>query len=225
MPNIDLVTLGGIPGVNQETMTQVGANECGAYAIIGAVGAYGVFPVVEALVYGNPGPQLVANNSATTLADNFTQLSTAAYAITGILNNAAGVPVVPELLTAGNVYNSPAAMAQVAINLGRPNPQINVQPTGFIPLSARYPGEQARCTGVVGAANVNVAAGNYAAPGPAATHVVCVSVGGGLHWVAQGSNGNFYDPANGTINNIWAPVNTGDLMGPYTFTGLWIVIT
>jgi hypothetical protein len=228
MPNISLITLVGIPGVNQAAMTQNNPNACGAYAIIGAAGAFGIFPRIANLAYANAGPQVVNNNAMTALPNTYHQLSAAAYTITGILNdNMAAIPVVPELLAAGNVYNSPAAMAQVAIDLGRPAPHINAQPFGFANLNALYPGERARCVGVVGAGNVNVAAGAYAAPGLNQTHVVCVQVvGGGLHWVAQGSNGLFYDPADGSLNNNWAPVNTGDPMGPnYAFAGLWVVIS
>lgn len=229
MPNINLITLAGIPGVNQAAMTQNNANACGAYAIIGAAGAFGIFPRIANLAYANAGPQVVNNQSVTALADSYHQLSAAAYTITGILNNAIPHPpaaVVPELLAAGNVYNSPAAMSQVAIDLGRPAPHINVQAAGYAVLNALYPGETARCTAVVGAPNVNIAAGAYAAPLALQTNVVCVQVaGGGLHWVAQGSDGLFYDPANGTVNNAWAPVNTGDPMGAhYTFAGLWLVI-
>lgn len=230
MPNISLITLAGIPGVNQAAMTQNNANACGAYAIIGASGAFGIFPRVAHLAYANAGPQAVNNNSAIALFDTYHQLSAAAYTITGILNNAIPNPpaaVVPELLAAGNVYNSPAAMAKVAMDLGRPAPHINTQAAGFAHLNALYPNERARCNGVVGAANVNVAAGAYAAPGAQFTHVVCVQViGGGLHWVAQGSDGMFYDPADGSLNNPWAPVNTGDAMGAnYVFAGLWMVIS
>lgn len=229
MPNINLVTLAGIPGVDQAAMTQNNANACGAYAIIGAVGAFTVFPRIAHLAYANAGPQAVNNQSATALADDYHQLSASAYTITGILNNAIPHPpaaIIPELLTAGNVYNSPAAMAQVAMNLGRAAPQINAQPAGYAVLNSLYPGETGRCTAVVGAPNVNIVAGAYAAPLALQANVVCVQVaGGGLHWVAQGSDGFFYDPANGSVNNAWAPVNTGDPMGAfYTFAGLWLVI-
>lgn len=229
MPDITLANLAGIPGVNQAAMTQNNPNACGAYAVIGAVGAFGVFPMAAPLAYVNGGPQVANRHAATALADNYHQLSAAAYTITGILNNAMPAPpapVVPELLAAGNVYNTPAAMASVALCLGRPVPQINAQAAGYAPLNFLYPGETARCVGVVGAAHVNTAAGAYAAPAAGQTHIVCVHAGAGLHWVAQGSNGLFYDPGDGSLNNAWAPVNTGDHMGPvYTFAGLWIVIS
>lgn len=227
MPNITLVTLNGIPGVDQASMTQESENSCGAYAIIAGVGALGVFPCRALLTYADAGPQAVNNGAITAVANNYTQLAAAAYLVTGILNPPGLVqPVVPELSAAGNAYNSPAAMAKVAIDLGRPAPRINVQHAGYQALSALYPGERGRCNQVVGAANVNVAAGNYAIPGAGETHLICVNSGGGaLHWVAQGSNGNCYDPADGSLNNYWVPVNTGDAMGPYTFTGLWMVIS
>ena len=225
MPNITLATLNGIPGVNQAAMTQANLNDCGAYAIVAAVGAHGVFPVNANPAYADAGPQAVNLNAAIALADTYPQLSAHIYSITGILNNADRMPVVPELLAAGNVYNSPAAMARVAINLGR-QVSINVQAAGFGVLNTLYPNARARCVAVVGAGNVNITAGVYAAPGLAETHVVCVNTGGGLHWLAHGSNGDFYDPGNGTLNNNWNPANTKDPMGPnYTFTGLWMVIS
>ena len=225
MPNISLANLVGIPGVNAAAMTQPNPNDCGAYAIIGAVGAFGVFPMAVPLAYQNAGPGVVNNNSAVAAPDNYHQLSAAAYIITGILNPPVGaVPVAPELNGAGNSYNSPAAMAQVAIDLGRNPPQINTQAAGYANLGALYPGARARCEGVVGVAHVSVTAGPYSRPTNDFTHIVCVDTGAGLHWVAQGTDGNFYDPGNGTLHNVWAPVNTGDAMGPYTFTGLWMVI-
>ncbi|AUP80213.1 hypothetical protein [Flavivirga eckloniae] len=230
MPNISLVTLAGIPGIDQAAMTQNDPNACGAYVIIGSVGAFGIFPLVTDLAYTNEGPQEVDNASATALADDYHQLSAKAYMVTGILNN--NIPeqpaaVVPELLAAGNVYNSPAAMAQVAIDLGRPAPQINAQAAGYAFLNVLYPRETPRCVEVVGDANVDIDAGDYAAPGAGQTHAVCVQVnGGGLHWVAQGSDGQFYDPDDGSLNNNWEPVHTGDPMGVnYAFTGLWMVIS
>lgn len=225
MPDINLVNLNGIPGLSQVTMIQANDNDCGAYAIIAAVGAHRGFPMISNLAYNSPGPQLVNVNAVTAIADTYPQLSAHVYSITGILNNAGNMmPVVPELLAAGNVYNSPAAMAQVAMNLGR-QVSINVQEAGFIALNALYPNEKCRCEAIVGPGNVNVAAGNYAAPGPQETHVVCVKTEEGFHWLASGSNGDFYDPADGTLNNNWNPVNTNDPMGmQYVFTGLWMEI-
>jgi hypothetical protein len=100
-----------------------------------------------------------------------------------------------------------------------------VQAAGYANLNGLYPGETPRCIAVVGAPNVNVAAGPRPAPAANETHLLCVQAGGGLHWIAQGSNGLCYDPANGTVNNAWNPVNTGNPAGPYVFAGLWIVIS
>jgi len=227
MPNISLVTLAGIPGVDQAAMAQNNANACGAYALVGAVGAFGVFPKIATLAYANAGPQAVNHQTVTALEDNYHALSASVYAVTGILNNNLGaIPVNPELLIAGNVYNSPAAMAQVAIDLGRSVPKINAQAAGFANLNALYPNERARCNAVIGAEDVDVNAGAYASPSADQTNIVCVQTNnGGLHWVAQGSDKMFYDPADGSINNNWEPVNTGDAMGhDYTFAGLWIII-
>jgi hypothetical protein len=233
MPGITLQTLGGIPGIQQPgDLQQNGTNNCGAYAIIAAVGAFGAFPQNAGLAYAavtqGPPPVAVMRNSNVAVGNTFPQLCAGAYSITGILNpppqNLVFGPVNPELLVAGNGYNSPAAMAGVAVDLGRPVPSINVQPLGFAVLAALYPGEQRRCELVVGVGNVNVNAGPYAPPGANETNVVCVNAGAGLHWLAQGSDGNFYDPADGSLNNAWNPQNTGDQMGPYTFAGLWMVI-
>lgn len=64
MPNINVMTLKGIPGVDQAAMTQANPNACGAYATVGAVGAFGGFPMNANLAYANVGPQNVNNNSA-----------------------------------------------------------------------------------------------------------------------------------------------------------------
>lgn len=227
MPDINLVTLAGIPGVDQAAMAQDNDNACGAYALVGAVGAFGVFPQIANLAYANAGPQAVNHQTVTALEDNYHRLSASVYTVTGILNDDLDdVPVNPELLIAGNVYNSPAAMAQVAIDLGRSVPNINAQPAGFAYLNSLYPNERARCNAVIGAENVDVTAGTYTSPGAGQTNIVCVQTNnGGLHWVAQGSDTMFYDPADGSINNNWDPVDTGDAMGhDYTFAGLWIII-
>jgi hypothetical protein len=231
MPNISLMTLGGIPDIGiANAMTQNNANACGAYAVIGAVGAFEIFPDDFNLAYENAGPEFVNNNAQILGTDNFHQLSAAAYIVTGILNiPGMVVPVVPELHTDGNVYNSPAAMAKVAMDLGRPAPQINVQAAGFAELNALYPEEEQRCIHVVGVGNVNTNAPGYLQPAANETHLICVNVNlGGLHWIAQGSDGLFYDPADGLTNHnssLVYPINTGTPIGAaYTFSGLWMVI-
>ena len=126
MPDISLNTLKGIPGVKKEAMQQNSDNACGAYAIIAAVGAFGVFPVEKKLSYANNGPESVNKEGNTKKEDDYHKLSAAAYVVTGILNNASGTPVSLELKASGNVYNSPAAMAKVALDFGK-KVEINVQ--------------------------------------------------------------------------------------------------
>ena len=189
-------------------------------------GAHGVFPVEKKLSYANNGPESVNKEGNTKKEDDYHKLSAAAYAVTGILNNASGIPVSPELKASGNVYNSPAAMAKVALDFGK-EVEINVQEAGLQVLSALYPNEKGRCEEVVGGSKVDAKAGDYSKPSGDQTNLVCVSVGGGgLHWVAQGSDGNFYDPGDGSLNNKWNPKNANDNMGGnYQFSGLWMVIS
>jgi hypothetical protein len=234
MPNITMQNLGQIPGLQQAgALQQNGPYDCGAYATAVAVGAFGVFPVNAGLAYATvmqgAQPVAVVRNANIAAVNSFPQICTAIYVVTRILNppppDQVWGPVAPELLVGGNGYNSPAAMAQVVVNLGRAAPTINAQQAGFANLAGLYPGEQARCQLVVGQQNVNVQAGQYAAPGANEVSLLCVEIGNGLHWVAQGSDGNFYDPADGVLDHNWAaPAQTGDPVGPYAFAGLWMVI-
>jgi len=224
MPNINTQTLNGIPDISQLAMTQPeGSLRCGAYALVGAVGAFGIFPNNLHIEYSDNGPEEVNNQSTFNQNMDYMHLAGAVYTVTGILN----VPTaVPELISSGDMYNSLAAMAQVAINLGMQIPTINVLSTAYGTLSTAYPNEESRCVGVVGIDNVISNVATYAAPQENQTHVLCVSnADGSLHWIAQGSDGNFYDSANGSVNNQWNPINYGDAMGDYFFAGLWIVIS
>ncbi|BAP56715.1 hypothetical protein THII_2418 [Thioploca ingrica] len=60
------------------------------------------------------------------------------------------------------------------------------------------------------------------------TQIICVNSGAGLHMLGRGSNGDYYDPATGTLNNNWgnpdAPGFGGATGGMYEFTGLWLVL-
>jgi len=224
MPNINTQTLNGIPNISELAMTQPeGSLRCGAYALIGAIGAFGKFPNNLNITYADNGPEEVNNQSTFNQDMDYIHLAETVYTVTGILN----VPTaVPELISAGNMYNSLAAMAQVAINLGMQIPTINVLSTAYDTLRHYYPNEENRCVGVVGGGNVITNVATYAAPQENQTHVVCVSnADGSLHWIAQGSDGNFYDSANGSVDNQWNPVNYGDAIGDYLFAGLWIVIS
>ncbi|MDD5411405.1 MAG: hypothetical protein PHF31_08325 [Methylobacter sp.] len=233
MPNITLVTLAGINGFNIGTqvaqMTQpAGSDECGAYALVAATGAFGNPPVAANTVIAYNG-----NNQLLSPADNFHQLATKVYVLTGILNIQRLIdqrPIIPELVAA-NGYNSPAALAQVAMTLGRAV-TVNATQAGFALLNPLYPGEYARCVGVVGAGSVHVGTGmapvNYAAPQPGETHIISVqNGGGGLHMLARGSDGNYYDPGNGSLGNTWGdPTLPGfNAASGYTFAGLWLVLS
>lgn len=230
MPNITLATLAGInnlTALNQVAqMTQAQVNGCGAYALVAATGAFGNPPVPLAT-------NITYNGNAQTLlpADAFPQLAAKVYALTGILNPAfPPIPANPELVP-NNGYNSPAAMAQVALALGRAV-IINITQAGYAALSPVYPGEYGRCVAVVGAPNVHVGTAmapvNYAAPMAGETQIINVdNGGGGLHMLSRGSDGNYYDPANGSLGNAWGdPTLPGfNAASGYTFTGLWLVLS
>ena len=257
MPNITLNTLDRIQGidpqneyVSQQAMNQNRAqnNLCGAYATVAALGSLGIFPVSQDVTLlrllqeedddiNNPGVDLRATISPD---HDFHQLSNLVYTVTGILNplpkdanTADPVPVVPELI-AGGGYNSPAAMAWVAIQLGT-RVGMGILKTGSI-LQCLYPGEQGRCKQVIGENNINLKAVQYAPPKDNQINLVCVSSRSGLHWLAQSSNGAFYDPADGSINQLskgWqqpkkidSPVANinGSYPRNYRFAGLWLVI-
>lgn len=229
MPNISLTTLREIPYVNKAAMTQSNPNACGAYALIGAVGAFGIFPAINILSFVSIGPESIMKAGTIKQGDDYHALSLSIYGITGVLNiqdPTIPPPVAPELLNAGNVYNSPAAMLSAIIDFGVFQVKIFAQKKGFAAINKLYPGAKQRCINLVTTANVNVNAALYAKPAAKQTKIVCVNKNDGtIHWVAQGSDGYFYDPLNGKVNNTWTPRKTGDAMGNYTFSGLWIEIT
>jgi len=247
MPDINLGTLALIPGLAGLTavaaarvMEQTpGSNLCGAYALVAAVGAYGPIAPNTVLTYSfTAAAGRITLSRKTAALDPYRELGRKVYDVTGILNIGPPLPppplpppaVVPELLENGNVYNSPAAMAKVAKDLGRA-PRINALTDGILALGALYPGEQARCLTVVGAPNIKVDHVSYDPP-VAETHIVCVYSGMApnfnLHWLARGSNGLYYDPRDGTLNNNWGGILPRGYLapiGPYFFAGLWIVIS
>jgi hypothetical protein len=229
MPDITLATLSGINGLNADNqavqMAQAQANGCGAYALVAATGAFGNPPVVADTPIAYNG-----NNAELTPADTFPLLAGNVYALTGILNPSRLVnQAAPELVDA-NGYNSPAAMAQIALTLGR-QVNVNITQLGFEILDPLYPGEQERCTAVVGAGNVHIGTAeapvNYAAAQPGETQIICVQTNFGLHMVARGSDGNYYDPGNGSLGNDWGDPDAGGFFAAsnYTFTGLWLVLS
>jgi hypothetical protein len=230
MPNITLATLAGINGLNGGNqvaqMTQAQLNGCGAYALVAAAGAFGNPPVAV-----NTNIAYNGNNQQLTAADTFPQLAAKVYALTGILNPLfPPIPANPELVP-NNGYNSPAALAQVAVTLGR-HVTVNITQAGNAALSPVYPGEYGRCVAVVGGGNVHVGTAlapvNYAAPQVGETHIISVdNGGGGLHMLARGYDGNYYDPGHGTLGNNWGnPTLPGfNAASGYTFAGLWLVLS
>lgn len=244
MPNIDLVTLAGIPGIGVNTvfqMTQAAANACGAYALVAAVGAFGRFPVQVGglpIAYQNAGLFSVATNAVLMPANTYAQLTASVYKVVGILNLLPiplVPPVIPELGNGPNLYNSPAAIASVAMQIGALPPQLTVRvdtSAAGLPLLQFYPGEVQRCQCAVGVANVNAnGTAVYAPPAANQTQIICVqNLLGGLHWLARGSNGQWYDPGLGTTNNAWVlnlannEIRDATNTLVYRFSGVWLTI-
>lgn len=241
MPNINLANASfanippGITIANQvATLTQNAANACGAYALVAAVEAFPTFPRNAQITYLGQNPLTIS--SAITVINTFPQIASAVYALSGILNPP---PVPPELIPVAppniypiNGYNSLAVLAAAAIALGR-NTIIYATLAGFAALGGFYPGEQARCIAVVGGGNVQIGTAiapvNYQQPAPTQTQVIVVAnVGGGLHFIARGSDGGYYDPGNGSLGNMWGNPDLQGFQaatgGNYNFGGVWMTI-
>ncbi len=251
MPEINLNTLNNFPEINANTvqqMTQNNQNACGAFALVAAVGAFGVFPInlqiaqnlnQFALIFG-----LIARNY------RFRELAEAVYQLSGILNPnpALGNEIValqmPNIYPTGG-YNSLAVLAGVARSLGR-QVSINATQEGFQNLAQQYPGERARCEAVVGQQNVHVGTPqnpvNYQVPAIEATQVIVVIGNAGmpnrtLHIVARGSvdannTSTYYDPGTGMLGLNWGdpdnpdfPLNTAHTGTAYNFGEVWMTIT
>jgi len=222
MPNINIGTLSKIPNVDKTAMTQPGGSRsCGAYAMVGVLGAFNKFPSDKQISYTNDGPEKVNNQATFNQGMKYPDLANEIYHVTGILNMPQGVP---ELIASGSMFNTPAAMAKVAKDMGMDNIKVNVLSKDYKGLSASYPNEENRCVDIVGRENVIIDAPEYKAPkNDNEINVVCVFSGSSLHWLAQGSDGKFYDPGDGSVDNNWNPVSGS--MGSYTFAGLWITIS
>lgn len=255
MPDINLqnpVFAAIPPGItinNQAALlTQNAANACGAYALVAAVGAFQTFPINAQITYA--GQNLPAISSTIAMANTFRELAAAVYAMSGILNPPPNVqppqPPNPELMVPVppniypiNGYNSLAVLAAAAISLNRV-PTIFATQAGFAMLSPFYPGEEDRCIAVVGVENVHIGGRGatvvtYQAPTATQTQVIVVAnVGGGLHFVARGSDGGYYDPApavppHTNLGNMWGPPDNPGFNaatgGLYNFGGVWITIS
>ncbi|MEH2237064.1 hypothetical protein [Nostoc sp.] len=242
MANINITTLDGIDSLRVNTvaqMTQVNQNHCGAYALVAAIGAFGRFPVQVGglpIAYQNAGPFPVARNAVLMPTNTYAQLAALVYQVVGILNllpNPLVFPVTPELGNGLNLYNSPAAIASVAMQIGAPLPQLTVRvdtSAAGLQLLQFYPNEVQRCQCAVGMANVNeTGTAVYALPALNQTQIVCVQANHNLHWVVRGSNGQWYDPGTGLMNNQWNVdvVNNTIIAGMnvvYQFSGVWLTI-
>lgn len=130
MANINLVTLRGIPHVSRGAMTQSNPNACGAYALIGAMRAFGIFPTTRILSYVSIGPEAIMKTGTIKPGFDYHALSLSIYGITAVLNKESpGIPpqVIPELLNAGNVYNTPAAMLNAVVDFSVFQPRLFIQ--------------------------------------------------------------------------------------------------
>lgn len=247
-------TLDNFPEIRTNTqaqMTQSAQNACGAYAMVAAVGAFGLFKFNEqiaqnlnqfALIFG-----LIARNY------RFPALAAAVYELSGILNpnrpqgNEIINPHLPNNIYPTGGYNSPAVLAAAARSLGR-NVSINATQDGFRNLAALYPGESDRCIAVVGQQNVHIGTQqnpvNYKEPSRDETQVIVVIANARqqnqtLHMVARGSNNsnnnnnsNYYDPGTGRLQLNWGdptnsqfPKKTAKDGTEYTFGGVWMTIS
>lgn len=189
------------------------SNECGAYALTAALAAFALWPENTIIAYGE-------NNNVIVQDDDFVSAKDKIYGLTGILNPDGGDNV------AGGGYNSPAAMAAVAMDFAH-TVSVNITAAGLYALGALYPDEQAACVAVVGAANVHTD-GVYVDPADGQVQLICVFSGPqALHILARGSDGRYYDPATGVRNNDWGnpTAEQFEAFSGYEFAGLWLVIS
>ena len=93
-------------------------------------------------------------------------------------------------------------------------------------LGTLYPNELQNCLSVVGA-EVLLNAEYSNDIGESELQLLCVDNGsGGLHFIARGSNGLYYDPATGICTRNWGdPTLAAFVESGYVFSGLWMVIS
>ncbi|MFA3763038.1 hypothetical protein V1951_22680 [Yersinia sp. 2544 StPb PI] len=218
MPNLTTsislnLLLGQFPNpVSQLTQPPL-SNECGAYALTATLAAFALWPESTIITYGE-------NNNVIQQDDDFINAKDKIYGLTGILNPDGGANV------AGGGYNSPAAMAAVAIDFARVV-SVNITAAGLYALGALYPAEQAACVAVVGEPNVHTDA-VYVEPAHGQVQLICVASGPqALHMLARGSDGLYYDPATGVRDNDWGnpTAELFEQLSGYEFVGLWLVIS
>jgi hypothetical protein len=218
MPNLTTsiplnLLLGQHPNpVNQLTQPPA-SNECGAYALTATLAAFAPWPESTIIIYKD-------NTDVITQGDDFVTAKSKIYGLTGILNPAGGPNV------AGGGYNSPAAMAAVAMDFNR-TASVSITTEGLIVLGGAYPDEQAACVAVVGPEHVHTNA-NYAAPNAGEVQLICMTSGPhALHILARDSDGLYYDPGTGIRDNDWGDptVDKFKQESGYEFAGLWLTIS
>lgn len=239
MPNINLqnpVFAAIPPGININNqvamLTQNEPKACGAYALVAAVGAFQTFPINAQITYAGQNPLTIS--SAINVANTFPEIASAVYALSGILNNNPPPELIalkqPNIYPIGG-YNSLAVLAAAAIALGR-STKIHATDAGFAELNTKYAGEHARCISVVGAGNVEIGTQanpvKYQAPELTQTQLIVVAQNAALHIVARGSDGGYYDPGDGSLDNMWGdPDKQGFSVATgknYSFGGVWMTI-
>ena len=230
MPNINLKTLEHLfPPDHKPVAADIkqpkGSSLCGAYALVGAVGAFGNNINDKTLHYDDSGPESVSRTGNLKGVTNVHDRSNVVYQVTGILNNSPP----PELIQEGkDLGNSPAAMAEVGLQLGM-RVDIHAQKPAMAQLLKIYPGAERRCIKAVGEEHADSNAGPYAPPGESETHMILVQrkSNDNMHWLAQGSDGMFYDPIDGSTTHTWQPKNFLDHLrkSDYVFLGLWLVVS
>ena len=194
------------------TQVQSKANNCGAYALAAIAETFGVLPVEKdiKLIHDSRNSTLTKEQTKEEAVDSI-------YMITGNLSPNGKYTSDP------NGTNSPSALSYVARQLGL---IVDVKVTtdclkNLIPF---YPGELDRCRNQ--ANSVDVSATNYVVPTADEIPLICVANHfKSLHWIVQGNDGLYYDPAVGTNDNLWAsPEATGSSIGcDYMWAGLWMV--
>ncbi|EEQ05490.1 hypothetical protein [Yersinia bercovieri] len=189
------------------------SNECGAYALTATLAAFADWPESTIITY-------LENTNVIYQVDDFVTAKTKIYGLTGILNPDGGANVANE------GYNSPAAMAAVAMDFTR-TASVSITTAGLFALGMLYPHEQVACEAVVGQQNVHTDA-DYTDPNVGQVQLICVASGPqALHMLARGSDGLYYDPATGIRNNDWGNPTLAEFQqqSGYEFAGLWLTIS
>ena len=210
------VILDRLPNIpHDEQLSQpAGSNACGAYVLTASLATLVGWPNNWQIGYGGQVRVILAQ-------DTFAVAAGKVFQVTGILP-----PPGEDIVPPDGGYNSPAAMAKVAYDFGL-DVVINVTHEAYEALGALYPNELQNCLNVAGVeVLLNAEYSNDIADN--ALQLLCVDNGfGGLHFVARGSNGLYYDPATGVRSLDWGDpqLMTFVINSGYAFSGLWLVLT